>query len=263
MHLIRIGLIVMAVMVLSTAIHSSPVFGFDGKKGILRVQFSQMAPWKQGEKGKERGVDIEFMRLLAERMDLDVEFVHVPFARGLDCAKKGTLDLLTGVLRRPEREKYLHFIEPAYNSHSPKAFYVRKEDSKSITMYRDLYGLRIGTIIGAKYFRKFDLDTRLRKEPVRNAKLNFKKLLNHRIDVAIVSETSADKQLRTLGLQEKIVKSRYKSLQENHVYMVLSKQSPFAPRLKEFNAHMKALLEEHAREEIKKKYSGMTREFFD
>jgi len=226
-----------------------------GEPDVLRVQFSTMAPWKMGSKGKERGVDIEFMQMLAERMNLRVEFVHMPFARGLACMDEGEIDLMTGVLYRPEREAFLYYITPPYSQFSPKAFYVLKGSDISIRSYEDLYDLRIGTTIGAKYFRAFDKDMRLQKEPVRSMDLNFKKLLDRRIDTVIASETSADRQIKVRGIAARITKAGYKYQRLNQVHMVLSKRSPLAVRLPEFNAHMKALLEKGVREHIKRNYA--------
>lgn len=223
--------------------------------GVLRVQFSRMAPWKLGSCGSERGVDIEFMRLLAERMNLRVEFVHVPFARGLVYMEEGSIDLMTGVLRRDDREGFLHFIDPPYHTISPKAFYVLSEGGPTIETYTDLYGLRIGCIIGAKHFKRFDDDIRLRKDEVRSIHLNFKKLLEGRVDAVIYAETSGDMIVDKLGLEHKVTKAPYKYRRENHVHIVLSKASPLAHRLEEFNRHMRELVESGARETIKDKYA--------
>ncbi|WP_147819598.1 substrate-binding periplasmic protein [Salidesulfovibrio onnuriiensis] len=222
---------------------------------VIRVQFSVMAPWKEGKAGNEHGIDIEFLRLLAQRMNLRIEFVHVPFARGLVCLEEGSIDLMPCVLHREDREMCMHFIQPPYHQFSPKAFYVLKDGGPAINSYTDLYGLRIGTVIGARYFSRFDEDIRLNKDAVRNSELNFKKLLDGRIDAMVLSETHGDRQLEHLDYAHRITKARYKYQRTNHVHMVLSRQSPLAERLDEFNMHMAALVREGAREKIKKKYT--------
>lgn len=224
------------------------------ERDVLRVQFSRMTPWKIGNPGKERGVDIDFMRELADRLHLDVQFVHVPFARGLELMRKGEIDLMTGVLKTLEREEFLLFIEPAYDSSSNKAFFVRREDRDTVRRFDDLYGKRIGTTFGTRYFPRFDNDMKLTKEPVRKALLNLEKLKNHRLDVVALSEVTGRLLLRKNRFADCIVQAPYVYQAENKVYMVLSETSRFAPRLKEFNAVMRELTEAGRREQIKIRY---------
>lgn len=224
---------------------------------VLRVQFSKMAPWKLGDRGTERGVDIDFMRELARRMNMEVEFVHVPFSRGLEYMKSGTIDLMTGVLYSDKRDDYMYFIQPPYHTHSNKAFYVRKDTGRDIRTYEDLYGLRIGTTFGSRYFPRFDADKGLHKRPVYKTTLNIKKLLDKRIDVAIISETAGDYLLESMNVDGLIKKSEYLYTDENRVFMTLSKQSPYVDRIDEFRACMKALVESGKRERIKLEYIDM------
>jgi len=224
------------------------------KRDVLRVQFSRMAPWKIGSKGCERGVDIDFMRELAAQLELDVEFVHVPFARGLELMRTGEIDMLTGVLKTEKRKEYLLFIEPAYNSYSNTAFFVRSGEQNTIRSYEDLYGKRIGTTLETQYYPRFDKDMKLNKKPVRKALLNLEKLKLGRIDVVALSETTGRLLLHKPRFIKALVQAPYVHKAENRVFIALSAHSKFAPRLEEFNAAMRALVDSCKREEIRGHY---------
>jgi polar amino acid transport system substrate-binding protein len=231
----------------------------DDHGNVLRVQFSLMSPWKMGDKGNERGVDIEFMQLLAKRMGVHVEFVHVPFVRGLEYMRSGSIDLMTGVLFSEGRAAYMDYINPPYDTHSNVAFYVRKGEADRIQRYEDLYGLRIGTTSGSKFFPRFDNDLKLKKRMVYRSSLNLMKLREGRIDTAIVSETLGDYLLKKMELEGVLEKAKFIYKKENMVFMAISKKSRFASRIDEFEIHMRHLIQTKEREKIKTRYLDLLR----
>lgn len=220
-----------------------PISAQTAETATLRVSFHDLAPWRlKLDNGEIEGIDIEFIKTLAERMKLKIEFVEVPIQRGFLMLKNGELDIGPGVLKTPEREEFLYFIEPPYKLYSNKAFYVLKGKENTILKYEDLYKLTIGTN-PAKFFKPFDDDPKLKKEEAFNAKLNIDKLLAKRIDTYIWTEATGDFLLAEMNLGEKIVKAKFLYKEKNPVYMVLSKNSPLASRRNEFNNTMKLLVD--------------------
>jgi polar amino acid transport system substrate-binding protein len=212
---------------------------------VLRVAFNEMPPWKMRDaSGTPAGPDIDFLNAVAGRMGLTVEYVELPFKRGLKMLEIGELDLMTGVLRRPEREQYLHYIQPAYKKVSDKAFFVLRGREASIVRHEDLYGLRIGTNLGGRYFPQFDDDSRIGKHPVATPELSFRMLLAERIDAVVMTESVGEYRVEQLGLSDRIGKARYVHREDQDVFLVLSKRSGFAPRLDEFSRVAAALLRE-------------------
>ncbi len=212
---------------------------------VLRVAFNELPPWKMHDaSGRPAGPDIDFLGAVAERMGLTVEYVELPFKRGLKKLEIGELDMMTGVLRRPEREEYLHYIQPPYKKVSDKAFFVLTGREESIVRHEDLYGLRIGTNLGGRYYPEFDNDTRIDKHPVATPELSFRMLLAGRIDAVVMTESVGEYRLERLGLSDRIGKARYVHREDQDVFLVLSRQSGFAPRLDEFNRVVAALLRE-------------------
>lgn len=222
---------------------------------VLRVALTDLPPWKMVDaKGVAQGIDVELLELLAERLGLELEYSLVPFRRGLYLLESGEADIQIGVLRRPEREAYMYFIEPPYKNHTDKAFFVLKGNEHMVQKHEDLHSLRVGTRIGVSYFPKFDNDPAIIKESVKALDLNFKMLMAGRVDTVVYTETTGDYTLRKLGLDQAITKAPYGYRKQQDVYMVLSKKSPFASRLDEFNRVMADLVRggEHGR--IKKRF---------
>jgi len=219
------------------------------------VSFNTLPPWKTlDENGNVGGIDIEFLHLVAKRMHLDVEFVHLPFKRGLKMLEHGNVDLMVGVLHRPEREAFAHFLMPPYKNKTNKALYVLRGNEDWITEYEDMHSLRIGTQLGGKYFPRFDTDKSISKSSVKSFELNIKMLLAGRIDAFITTEAAGDYRLARSGLADSITKARYVYHNEQDVCMVLSKRSSHAPRLAEFNNVMRELVEGGMFEQVKKEY---------
>lgn len=225
---------------------------------VLRVAFSSMPPWKTLEKERVGGIDIELLRMLAERMGLEVEFVHAPFARCLLMLEHGQADMMTGVLYSHQRGVYLHYLQPPVRTHSNKAFYVRTGSGTTVDEYEDLYGLRVGTNIKVKYFPRFDRDKQLIKDPApKNFMINLRKLLNERVHVLVATEIMADYYVAKYGFADRISKCEYLYTRPNQVHMVLSRASPLASRLDEFNRHLTALLREGAADRIRQEFFSL------
>ena len=139
--------------------------------------------------------------------------------------KDGDLDLICGLLKRLDREAYIHYIQPPYKKRSDTIFFVPKGHGDLIKTYEDLYDLKIGTIRGAKFFIRFDEDDSLRKDPVAQDTLNFKKLLLGRVDTVIINEASGIDLIHKMNISDKIEMAPYRFNREKFVYIGISKNS--------------------------------------
>lgn len=163
---------------------------------------------------------------------------------------------MSGVLLRPDRKRYLHFITPPYKTHTNKAFYVLKGRENVIRKHEDLHGLRIGTGLGAHYYPAFDNDGQILKDPVSDGDTNLKMLLEHRIDAVIMTEAAGDYRVAKLGMQDKVGKADFMYQEQQGVYMALSRKSPLADRIEEINQILLELVESGVREQIKLDFFG-------
>lgn len=218
-----------------------PVSGQCGQKVV--VAFSEYPPYKIITQGKRTGIDIEILTEIAKRMDLELTFKNCTFKECLAMMERGEADLMTSLLRRIDREKYILYVQPRYRPKSNKVFYVRKGSSTLIRTYDDLENLKIGVKAGVRYAPIFDRDKSLKKIPAPDVKTNFQRLLAGEIDTFVTSKTEGDYYIKTLGYQDKIVKAPLGFTLSDSSYMGISRKSSFEKQAKEFGRNLKRLLD--------------------
>jgi polar amino acid transport system substrate-binding protein len=200
-------------------------------------------------KENRNGVSVEILTAIAKQLRAKLVIQEDPFKRRLYLMKDGTIDLISGLLKRPEREEYIHFVHPPYMERSDTVFFVQKENASLIDTYADLYPLKIGTILGSQYFQQFDQDTRLHKEPVSGMLINFKKLLLGRLDTIVLPEGAGIDQIHKMGITDKIAMARYRFSKRKEVYIGISKKSRLMDNINEIETIIGSMIEN---KEIKK-----------
>ncbi len=165
-------------------------------------------------------------------------------------------DIYIGLFRSVEREKYIYFVEPPFQTKTVKAFYLRKGESIRIQKYEDLYTLKmaVGIRSGFQNFPRFDNDERIKKEGVDADEQNLKKLSSGRIDAFLHTEEVADYLIAALGYAGHFEKASYKPDLSNPAYLAISKKSSFMELAGEFDDSLKYLVSTGKIEEIKKAY---------
>ncbi len=210
---------------------------------------SPYPPWRIIEDGNIRGINTEILEAILSRHNIRMKFLVAPWKRCLREMKSGNADIMTGVLRKKDREKYMYFIEPPYKTKSNTAVYVR-EGQELIKKYEDIYGKRIGVVRGAKHFDRFDADEKIIKEVTTTNDLNFEKLSRGRVDAVVCQEVVGDYIVATKGYEGKIEKCPYKYEKPKNVYFTVSKKSPLMRRIKEIEATAEELARKNEFEKI-------------
>lgn len=139
--------------------------------------------WRHKD-GKLRGASIDLVsEIFAEKNIKVITDSGGPWKRIVLNAQRGKVDMVVGIRRTPEREKYLHFIEPAITP-AAQAIFIRKQNEFQYKQWSDLKGKVGGVTLGASFDDTFDTYAKnnLHLEQVKTVEQNFKKLANHRID---------------------------------------------------------------------------------
>lgn len=221
-----------------------------GQPEKLIVAIDHWPPWTIVENGEIGGIDVLIAKELAERLHMEIGFIHCPFRRCLSMLEEGRADLKTTLFKRPEREEYAVFIEPPYLVKSGKCFYVRR-DAPEINTYEDLYGLKaIGVLRGSVYFEPFDNDTKLKKFPVTNVIQLLDMLDHNRLDAIIGTDTNIDYLIIKNKFDGHFRKTAYQVDIKQGTYMALSKKSKHIQRLQSFNDTIRQMVQENRIEEI-------------
>ena len=218
------------------------------------VVFSEFPPYKMMADGKYTGIDVDILQEIGKEMDFTLTFKYGTLEECLEMMKQGQADLMTSLLRRAEREPYILYVQPRYRARSDKVFYVLKEHQKSIRTYDDLKTLKIGVKGGTSYAQSFDSDKELNKVPAESIRINISKLVARQIDTFITTDTEGDYWIKTLGLQDRIIKAPFKFQQLDPIYMGISKKSAFAKEAKRFGRILKDLVDKGVVQRIADEY---------
>ena len=102
-------------------------------------------PYDYNDKGTPRGIFMDYIHLLAERMDIQITPHFTPnWSASLEAIREGKCDFLLGAVKTKERETFLDFTQPYYDA---VHILIAKKDKPFIGSLNALAGQ---TICGAK-----------------------------------------------------------------------------------------------------------------
>lgn len=209
----------------------------------LRVAVDPAEPWKMVDaEGRPYGAEIDLFEALAAKLGVKVEYQPLPFARALAYMEDGRVDLMSGLVKTPERAAFLRYLEPPYKTRSDKAFYALKSSGVALDRYEDLRAYEVGVKAGVKLFPRFDADSSLRKVEGPAFDQLVLMLDKGRFQVLAVTEAVGDYWIHELGMQDRIAKLAYRFTTETPVHICVSRKSPFMARAAELDAALGALV---------------------
>ncbi len=194
-------------------------------KEELKIASFIEPPYTDLVDGKLVGENIQIAKLLAKSVGLKPTFIRCPFARCLSMVKHGQADMILGLMKLPEREKELLFLNPAYMvQHYPLRFFTLSTKKIVINSFDDLNKLLVGTLRGGNYFELFDNDKRITKIEITSREQLVQMLLRGRVDTFIDREESI---LPLLSPEEykKITLADYQYAKPVKVYIAISQNS--------------------------------------
>lgn len=123
------------------------------KHPIIRVHNEKSwAPYNFYEKGRARGLSIDYIKALASKAGLKIEFISGPtWDEFMNMSKNKDIDVMLNIVKSPEREKFLNFTKPY--SELYQSLYIRKGE-KPITKTEELYGKTFAVPKGFYYEEK-------------------------------------------------------------------------------------------------------------
>ncbi|WP_413702016.1 substrate-binding periplasmic protein [Psychromonas sp. KJ10-10] len=216
---------------------------------------SHWPPWRVIETdGSLSGIDIDILKGLTARLNVDLETKGCGWNRCLKYMQVGGGDLMTGLLKTPERESYMAFIEPPYRMSNNTCFYQNKSDTNEINNYQDLSNLTVGVVKKVAYFEPFHSDQKIKKHDATTDDNLFRILKAGNIDVVIMGCVAGDVRVKSLGLSQNIKHANYVHRVEQPVYIGISKKSDFISRQAEISRALEDMLTEGEINEILSRY---------
>nr|WP_287410977.1 transporter substrate-binding domain-containing protein [Pseudodesulfovibrio sp.] len=193
------------------------------------------------QNGHAAGLYSLLLDAIFQHMEHDVSIEAVPWKRAMDMGAQGTAGV-AGIYKTPDRLLIYDYSDPIYTE--LLLVFVQKNKTFTFESVKDLEGKRIGVILGWSYGPKFD-KARAQKtfevEPVNRDQLNFKKLMDGRLDCVVASRESGFYEIARKKHTE--ILPLPKSLLSNPTYLAFAKHTHKKDFLMRFNAALRALKE--------------------
>ncbi|NQZ31136.1 MAG: amino acid ABC transporter substrate-binding protein [Oceanospirillaceae bacterium] len=138
-----------------------------------------------------QGLDVELTNALLKEANCLFEFQKLPWKRGLQLLKIGTLDLMSGMSISVKRQQYIRFIGPMREE--SMALLVPKHSNYQITSLDDLkvldkpIGIVSGLFYGAVFAKKYKKDAAFAAnfDVANSSQSNLSNLINHRLSAVV------------------------------------------------------------------------------
>ena len=224
----------------------------------LRMATEEWPPFRindpQGESGF-RGIDIEVVAALEERLGVKIHIERHPWARALEMMRSGQVDLLSGVARTAERERFMHYVGTSYWAVRPR-FYAAKGRGGEILFYEHLRGKSIGYSLHSAYFEPFDSDAGLDKKGLSAEAQLLQALALKRLDLIIGTEPNLSYDIARLGLGSAVEPTAYQPERQTDLFFAFSRKSPHLDLAGRIEEVLAGLVKEGVVRGIVARYTG-------
>lgn len=193
----------------------------------LLIVFSPDPPYSViNDKGEPAGMNAELLALMTEDVKRPIQYIICPFGRCLKMIERLDAVLIASVIKTPQRQMFMDYLEPAYYKlQSSYAFYAASDSQVTLRDYAGLSKFLIGYMRGSASFPRFDNDGQLNKIGVKSESLLAELLVKGRVEVGISVENTFDQTIHRLGFDGKIKKLSYKERRNIGAYVAMSKRS--------------------------------------
>ncbi|WP_157893188.1 transporter substrate-binding domain-containing protein [Salinivibrio sp. IB574] len=185
-------------------------------------------PWTDTQTYPYQGIDVEIITALADKVGFKINTLKCAWKRCLRLLEQGEADIATNVLKKADREVYLHYLTPAYRTNLNYVIYTHKGDMRAITTKQQLYPLQITIERGAHFPDEFSQDKNIQTRPVSQTLFAIKQLINQRANAVVGEEYQLDYLVSRLDTNRVLEKQPLLFSEPINAYIVLSKKSHHA-----------------------------------
>lgn len=214
----------------------------------------------KGVDGQLTGLYVELLHDAMRRMDCTVQWRELPWARALLAMEAGQLDILPGARKTADRERFAYFSRPV--NRSPNVLYISLAANERYTLRKlaDIVGtdFRLGVQIGVAYgpeydelIKKAEFARHTRSFAVRRNAWNL--LPMGRLDGLIADEMTASSELKALGLNNLVVRTKVVISDEPGQY-ALSKRTTSPEFVAALDKALNAMLTDGSYKRIRERF---------
>ena len=218
----------------------------------------------RGVDGQPTGLYVELLRDAMRRMDCTVQWMELPWARGLAELEGGQLDILPGARKTVERERFAYFSRPVNRSPNVLFMSVAANQRYKFNKLADMMGteFRLGIQIGVAYGPEYDEliknpDFIARTQPLTVRRNAWGLLQMGRLDGLIADEVTAWGELESLGLSKAVVRTKVVTSDEPGQY-ALSKRTNTPEFVAGLDKALNAMLADGSYKRIRERFVPCT-----
>jgi polar amino acid transport system substrate-binding protein len=193
----------------------------------LRLVTDQWVPYKNLSDAVAPGFSTEVLRGVFASMKQEASFEEFPWARAAQLVFRGERDALFTAFYNEERARFCHFPKEPL-ARDKWIFFVRTAGARRLrfSSFEDLVGHQIAVLRGASISPEFWDFVRQHHNIVETAsdEANLRMLEAGRVDYVVASFVNGMRLIRSLGLEGKIEPLLSRSLKEDNLYVIFSKE---------------------------------------
>jgi len=225
--------------------------------GPLRLVTDQWIPYENLSDADAPGFSTEVLKAVFASMKQDVSFEEFPWARAARLVFRGERDALFTAFYDEERAGFCHFPKEPL-ARDKWIFFVRTADAGRLkfSSFADLVGHEIAVLRGASIspeFWAFAREQRTIRETASD-EVNMRLLEAGRVDYVVASFANGMRLIRSLGLDGKIEPLLSRSLKEDDLYVIFSKERVSASFVDAFSEALRRFKQTEAFRVIYRKY---------
>ncbi len=191
--------------------------------------------------GELMGIDVEQFNQIAQRLNIEVDMIAMPFSRILIEMEHGSLDCMFGIFNTSDRGVYMDFTAVPVRV-TTLVFFENIKSNIHFKTINDLKGLTIGVVRGFKVSPAFDEAAELglfNVEFVNKVEQNFQKLSFGRLDLVLGNQHVAEYLINRLNISN--VRQLRTPLSAQPAYIAFSKVKDLSHLVPLFDREVKKL----------------------
>jgi polar amino acid transport system substrate-binding protein len=193
----------------------------------LELVTDQWIPYENLSDAAAPGFSTEVLKQVFAAMGRDASFEELPWARAAGMVFRGERDGIFTAFYNEERAQFCYFPEEPL-AQDKWVFFIRAADAGRLqfSSFDDLVGHEIAVLRGASVSPEFWDFVRQHQNVTETAadEANFRMLEAGRVDFVVASSVNGARLIDSLGLKGKIAPLSSRSLKEDNLYVIFSKE---------------------------------------
>lgn len=217
----------------------------DARSDKLYVICDEWPPYQLIEDNHVSGFSTKIVEIVFERIGVKLEHIEVyPWKRAIHMIEHGEADALFSANFTKNRSEFAHYPEETLVN-SPWVMWVKKDSKLDFKSFDDLYGKRVGVVMGYSYTTEFwKYLKRLKNyEEVHNDEINLKKLNAGRIDF-VPAELGNSLYIANRSKLNKIIPLITRPIKTDGLYIIFNKSNVKKSLVDQFSNELKKLKQE-------------------